>query len=463
MRFTATWIASRTIVAALVLVLAIPASAKWKERVLYSFQGGADGQTPTGGVVFDKAGNLYGVTSAGGATSCHSSISECGTVFQLSPPAEKNGSWTETVLHVFKGNAGNDGAQPEGGLVIDSSGHLYGTTGYGGTGICWLLGSLTGCGTVFELYPPTQKGGAWTERVLYSFQGGKDGYVPSGDLVLDRAGNLYGVTLFGGGKGTSCDPFYQYCGTVFILNPPKKKGGKWTEKVLHSFAGVATDQQSGDGANPNGSLVLDEKGVIYGTTFYGGNNQGVCDGGSWGTGCGTVFKLNPSRKNKQWQEKILYEFQGGRDGATPAAGVVLGEQDQLYGSAEAGGLRGNGTLFSLRSGQNNWVENTIHVFTDDKDGASPAAGLIKNSDGFLYGSTTTDSHSRGGIVFSVSPPNKKGQWTLSPLHGFKGSPDGATPTTRLVLYSGAFFSTTQIGGGGTGCRSGCGTVFQLTP
>src|SRR5580700_10210597 len=143
---------------ALFLLFSSTASAEWKEKVLYSFEGGGDaGSVPAGGVVFDKQGNLYGVTSDGGG------------VYQLAPPAQKDGAWTESVLYVFKGNTEGDGATPAGGLVIDAAGNLYGTTAYGGTGNCKLLGILYGCGTVYELSPPAENGGAWTETILYSF------------------------------------------------------------------------------------------------------------------------------------------------------------------------------------------------------------------------------------------------------------------------------------------------------
>jgi hypothetical protein len=165
-----------------VLATVSSASAGWNEQVLYSFQGIPDGSVPVGGIVFDKAGNLYGATTDGGSKSC-ASAGQCGTVFQLAPPAHQGDPWTETVLYVFKGNASNDGATPVGGLVIDSSGNLYGTTAYGGTGDCVLLGSKLGCGAVYELSPPAQKGGAWTETVLYSFPSAKQGYFPNGDLV----------------------------------------------------------------------------------------------------------------------------------------------------------------------------------------------------------------------------------------------------------------------------------------
>ena len=330
----------------LVLLLALAsslvpvASAEWKEKVLYSFQGAPDGAVPTGGVVFDKAGNLYGATDGGGSSSCDGP-GQCGTVYQLTPPTQKGGAWTETVLYIFKGHAHNDGATPEGGLVIDEAGNLYGTTGYGGSGPCLLLGGAVGCGTVYELSPPAKQGDPWTEKVLYSFQGGKDGYVASGDLVFDKAGNLYGATLFGGGEGTTCDVFYGgQCGTVFKLSPPKTKSGKWTEKVLHGFAGGIAGTKDGDGALPNGGLVLDSNGAIYGTTYYGGNASGDCDGGTEGIGCGTAFKLDPPvEKGGTWTERMLRRFDV-TDGANPAAGMTFDSKGNLYGVTR-------GTLFRL--------------------------------------------------------------------------------------------------------------------
>src|SRR5579863_8216123 len=324
----------------LILPLASTASAEWNEKVLYSFQGIPDGAVPAGGVVFDKQGNLYGATGDGGASTCEGP-GECGTVYQLKPPAQKGGAWTETVLYIFKGHAQNDGATPEGGLVIDQAGNLYGTTGYGGSGPCLLLGAAVGCGAVYELSPPAKQGDPWKEKVLYSFQGGKDGFVASGDLVFDRAGNLYVATLFGGGKGTTCDSLYGgQCGTVFKLSPPKTKNGKWTEKVLHSFAGGT------DGAIPNGGLVFDSSGTIYGTTPAGGNEE--CKGSS-GLGCGTAFQLNPpKRAGGPRTERILHRFTGGNDGAGPNGGLIFGANGLIYGSGGGGGSgNGFGVVFRL--------------------------------------------------------------------------------------------------------------------
>ena len=456
----------------LAVAISVSASAEWKEQVLYSFQGIPDGQLPVGSIVFDSAGNLYGATTDGGSASCKSAA-QCGTIFQLAPPVKNGDPWTETVLYVFKGNAYNDGASPVGGLVIGKRGNLYGTTAYGGTGNCVLLGALLGCGTVFELSPPFQKGGAWTETVLYSFPTPKQGYLPNGDLVFDGAGNLYGATEFGGGKGTSCNPFYQYCGTVFELSPPKKQGGAWKEKVLHSFKGNKSGQTSGDGANPNGGLILDSSGALYGTTYFGGDNkQGTCDGGAGGTGCGTVFMLSPpAKKDAPWTEKVLHRFQGGtKDGANPAAPVTFDDKGNLFGTTFFGPQNGFGTVFELAKPTGNsrvWRETALYRFADGSDGAGPMAGVIFDSEGVLYG-TSAEATNRNatGNVFRMRPPTKRGKpWAFSVLYTFQGAPDGAYPAAGLVLgQGGTLFSTTQLGGTGQNCGTGnCGTVFELTP
>ena len=204
-----------------------------KEHILHRFAGGRDGSYPAG-VIADSAGNLYGATVLGGGSGC--SGSGCGTVFKLAPDG------SETVLHAF--TAGNDGSGPDSELTLDASGNLYGTTAVGGSKNC----QGYGCGTVYKVSADG------TEQVLYAFQGTSDGSWPWGNLILDGAGNLYGVTDVG-------------AGVVFKLAP----GG--TESVLHAFTG------GNDGDQPNG-LVADNKGNLYGTALYGGTD-----------GDGTVFKL----------------------------------------------------------------------------------------------------------------------------------------------------------------------------
>jgi hypothetical protein len=343
---------------------------------------------------------------------------------------------------------------PVGGVLFDQTGNLYGTTAYGGSGNCQLFGGRVGCGTIYELAPPKQKGDPWTETVIYNFQSGKDGYFPWGDLTFDKQGNLYGATQYGGGHGSCNAPYYQYCGTVFKLSPPKTKGGKWTEKVLHSFAGGK------DGANPNGGLVLDSKGTIYGTTHIGGFNcpqfQGV--------GCGTVFKLTPL-KNGNWTEQILHRFTDGDDGAGPNGGLIFDSKGSLYGTGGGGGSgNGFGVVFRLGKLSGRWVETVLHSF-QGPDGRDPSGPLTFDSTGNLYGSTNADGSYFGGTLFRMMlAKGAQDKWELTSLYSFKGPPDGQFPAARLIFNEGGgLYSTTSNGGTGHACQGSCGTVFQLNP
>jgi uncharacterized repeat protein (TIGR03803 family) len=239
-----------------VFELSPTASGGWTETVLYDFGRGTDGYSPEAGLVQDAAGNLYGTTTYGGANGCAVAQYEgCGTVFELTPAA--GGRWTETVVHDFGG--GTDAATPVAGLTFDTAGNLYGTTESGGS---------YGFGTVFELSPA---GTGWSEKVIYSFNEGPDGYEPTaGTLVFDTAGSLYGTAYYGGSDGDG--------GTAFQLT--QAAGGAWTETALYSFA-----LYDGDWAG----LIFDADGNLYGTTWYGGTGQ--CDAPY--PGCGTVFELSP--------------------------------------------------------------------------------------------------------------------------------------------------------------------------
>ena len=236
----------------------------WTETVLHSFGGGTDGVNPAAGLIFDAAGNLYGTTSSGGI---HCVPFGCGTVFELSP--REDGGWTETVLHSF--GLGTDGTYPHARPVFDAAGNLYGTTSSGGIHGC--IGGSNSCGTLFELSP--KEGRGWTETVLHNFGNGTDGFSPAGNLILDAVGNLYGITQYGGIH--TCD-YQPVCGTVFELSP--REDGGWTETVLHSFG------RGNDGQAPNGSLIWDAAGNLYGTTIAGG----IHDNCAYGT-CGTVFEI----------------------------------------------------------------------------------------------------------------------------------------------------------------------------
>jgi hypothetical protein len=195
--------ASRLLLVVLILALASTASAEWKEKVLYSFQGGTDGSTPAGGVIFDKAGNLYGLTIYGGSTACPPGW--CGTYYQVSPPQQEGGAWTETILYHFNGQGASYALDAP--LTFDSTGGLY-TTAYAGSG-----GSPDG--NVFRLRPPSENGSGWTIDVLYRFGGSPDGAWPTAGLAFDKNGTLYSTTQ-AGGSGQSCQ---SGCGTVFKVSP----------------------------------------------------------------------------------------------------------------------------------------------------------------------------------------------------------------------------------------------------
>jgi len=205
----------------------------WTERVLHSFTGSDDGAFPYCAPIFDVDGNLYGTTLRGGGSDrC---TEGCGIAFKLSPGAD--GNWTETVLHRF----GADGADVPGpGLVLDATGSLYGTAG----------GGLDGYGKVFKLRPDSD--GSWTQIVLYNFTGGVDGQYPNSTPIFDATGDLYGTTVRG---GTHDD------GTVFKLGP--KSDNPWKESILHSFA-------DHPGFEPTGGVTFDGAGNLYGVTFFGG-------------------------------------------------------------------------------------------------------------------------------------------------------------------------------------------------
>jgi uncharacterized repeat protein (TIGR03803 family) len=307
-----------------------PGKSGFTESVLYPFAGAPnDGALPYGGLLMTKSGALLGTTFQGGSSkTCGHG---CGTVFELTPSGSK---YSENVIHVFGNNTDADG--PADQLVADSSGNLYGTSLFGGnvTGACKKgpLG-LPGCGTVFKLTPSgstysesviyrfagsadgkyprssvllgangvlyglteqggakkgsengtvfelTPKGSRYSEKILYSFQGGSDGADPDDTpgLVAASGGGFYGTTVNGGGASACASG----CGTIFKLSP---SGSGYTESVLYAFQGGT------DGEYPYGSVTVDGKGQLLGPTYYGGS--GPCSFSS-NTGCGTIFSVKP--------------------------------------------------------------------------------------------------------------------------------------------------------------------------
>jgi uncharacterized repeat protein (TIGR03803 family) len=349
-----------------------PGTGAWSEKILYTFaNNGVDGNDPYGGLIFDKAGNLYGTTHAGGSAGF-------GTVFELSPAA--GGGWTEQVLHSFVSDS-VDGIYPWSGLVMDASGNLYGTTVEGGT---------YNYGTIFQLIP--QGGGIWTENILHSFNSnGTDGYYSYSALTLDASENLYGATAYGGAFGH---------GTVFQLKP--STGGRWTEKILHSF-----NKNGMDGVGPFGGVTLDSQGNLYGTTLEGGASNSCSDGGYY---CGTVFKLTPTGSGG-WAASILHSFaNNGHDGYYPYSSLVFDGSGNLYGTTSTGGAASNdayggGIVFELSpQAGGRWSEKVLHSFSNNgTDGAYPQSGMIIDGNGNLYGTTVFGGLGGYGAVFEVTP------------------------------------------------------------
>ena len=313
----------------------------WRETVLHTFGNAGDGSLPYGALIFDNAGNLYGTTDGGGIVQKYCP-SGCGTVFELTPISD--GLWKEKVLHRFDWSKG-DGSGPLAGMIFDQAGKLYGTTSEGGGGVCG-----GNCGTVFEL--TRSHGGRWTERVIYSFSG-QDGEYPASNLLLDRAGNLYGSTSFGGPAEA---------GVVFKLAPAS--GGQWNETVLHAFAGGS------DGSIAGGLNFRAGEDGLYGVTEAGGVHR-----------CGTFYQLTESQGN--WTETVLHAFRC-QDGQYPTASLVPDRAGNLYGTAN-GSRNDPGVIFKLsRASGGNWEEHVLYRFTGHEDGEFPG-GLIFGADGNLYG------------------------------------------------------------------------------
>jgi len=394
----------------------IPGGGSGSENALYNFAGGSDPKLPYAGLVFDKAGNLYGTTELGGTN-------DQGTVFEITRNA--NGTWTETVLYNFTGSA--DGGQPYGSLVFDAAGNLYGTTDFGGSANCNL-----GCGTVFKLTPGSS---GWSETVLYTFSGGNDGREPSARVGFDAAGNLYGTTLQGGNISSVCS---SGCGTVFKLTPGSSG---WTESVLYAFEGGA------DGASPYAGLTFDAAGNLYGTASAGGTS-----------GSGTIFKLTPGSNG--WTETVLHAFSGGSDGKNPYGDLILDSAGNLYGTAFQGGA-GYGVVYELSLNSNGaWKERVLHGFANLPAG-NPVAGVVMDSGGNLYGTTMlgeSESSCGGGCgaLFKLSPASG-GTWSYKVVHVFGQGTDGYHPTGDLILDSASnLYGTTQAGG-----AEGSGLIFQI--
>ena len=367
------------------------------EKVLYSFAGGADGDQPYAGVIFDSAGNLYGTTQFGGTH-------DAGVVFELSP--SQNG-WTETILYTFTG--GTDGSLPLGGVVFDDAGNLYGTAANNGDPSCQ-------CGVVYKLTP---SGNTWTFSVLHAFVGGNDGASPSSSLTY-CCGSLSGTTVGGGshGRGTAFSldvtggfpfviPFNGNNGNQPWASRTGRRGttflgGKYSAGNVYELT-YARNARSTHvfnpakplGYHPLGPLLVDSNGNFYGTTYSGGTG-----------GQGAVYGLLRIPNSTRYKPIALHGFTF-TDGAAPASGLVIDAAGNIYGTTTVGGTASpnpDGVVFKLTPGLNNkWTETVLYNFSGGTDGGELYGTLVSDAAGNLYGTGIRGGAHGRGVVFEIVP------------------------------------------------------------
>lgn len=360
---------------------------------LYVFTGGSDGSGPAAGLLQDTNGILYGTTQFGG------NANGDGTIFQITT----NGAFAG----MYEFANGTDGANPMAGLLRAKDGELYGTTSGGNT---------NGAGTIYRIST------SGTYASWFLFPGINDGEFPSADLVLGQDGNFYGTAEDGG---------YLDNGVIFRAT----QSGVVTLLYKFGTMGLNTFGDGLDGSFPEGILVQGSDGTLYGTTSIGGANDD-----------GTIFSITTNGVFT-----LLYTFSGTSDGSSPQAGLVFGNDGNLYGTASGGGdANGDGTIFQITT---NGAFTTIYTFSGGSDGSAPWAPLIQGLDGNLYGTAEFGGDANGdGTIFQVSTSG-----AFVPLYPFANGVDGANPVAALVQGSdGLFYGTASSGGLYTN-----GTVFKI--
>ena len=385
-------------------------------QVIHTFTGGTDGADPTVGLTVDRGGNLYGTTYSGGTGGD-------GTVFRLKNPGS---GWIFQSLYSF---SGPDGANPDGRVIFGPDGALYGSTKYGGNSC-----SSSTCGTVFKLTPSASfcrsVSCPWSETVLYEFAGGRTGQWPTGDLVFDPQGNIYGTTSTAG--GLACSLGYG-CGTVYELAPAD---GGWVPTVLATFPALKEPTYYVF-QNLAGGVVRDSAGNFYGAVAFSGYRYPPV---------GYLFKMTES--SGVWTVNDIHDFESGTG---PEAGPILDGAGHLFGTTPSGGSKGGGVVYEVNTDGSDF--NVIYGFSGSYGG--PAANLVMDSAGNLYGTSFREGAYQYGSVFELSPSSNG--WNYTDLYDFTGASDGANPSGSVALdASGNLYGTTTSGG------SGNGVVWEIT-
>ena len=475
-----------------------PYNGSWTYTILYSWDG-FSAYGPAASMVMDSAGNLYGTAQG--------SLTGFGTVFELSPYL---GTWVYTTLHTFSG--GEDGRWPFSNVVIDAQGNLYGTASQGGAsqllsarlwrGVgdhavkrlsavsrevarkcgaganksrgkfdrsqkenmmmrtkqrnirpfgatdVWMTLAAATIAAVMVIAGTSAH--AQTFQVLHTFTGAGDGKYPSGGgITMDRFGNLYGGTSYGGQYTNNCDYYGTQtgCGVVFKMS---HRASGWTFDVLHSFNGS-------DGYSPNQLISVAADGSIYGSTYYGGTGT-FCT-----SGCGTLFHLQPPASfcrsvSCPWNATVIHDMQGEpNDGSLPNFGALtVDAAGNIYSTSETGGLYNGGAVYELVRSGNTWSPKVLYSFTGYLDGANPWGGVIIDQSGNIFG-TATSAFDGAGVVFELTPAGPG--YTYHVLHTFNGGTDGGIPSGPLAMDpSGNLFGVTESEG-----PNGGGTVWELSP
>jgi uncharacterized repeat protein (TIGR03803 family) len=304
---------------------------------------------------------------------------------------------------------------------LDADGNLYGTTVAGGSGSC-----EGGCGVAYKL---TNNGGTWTQTVLHAFTGGSDGSGPGAPVTVDRRGNLYGMTPTGGAFGV---------GTIYQLHPNQQ--GNYRFRVIHQFTGGV----DGLGGSP-GRMIFDRQGNLYGASTVGGE-----------FGNGVVFQLELN--GGQWDLTPLYSFKGDPDAGFPYGGLIFDRAGNLYGTTYYDGAHEMGAVYQLHQGPNGqWKERVLYSFQGGTDGANSISGLVWDSQGNLYG-TTSEGGAGVGVIFKLARDGQGG-WTEIVAYTFIGPPDGSLAYNGMIGDGADHFWGTTVHGG----EDDDGAVYQFTP